>query len=216
MLDRRFLAFVVLLGLAGCAGASSIISAAPALGTKGAAVNATQLTVGADASNEHAQPTACDVEVHVQVSKHGGAFRVPPCDGWKGLIRYPATAPTQHWRVTSSTTNTFGIPAPPSGTAIFYLRTAVFHPRNSVAFANSGVLDTITSPAVASAHSYTLIVYRFLDDSQCNDAPCPPLVMSLGSPQPGSHSITFVSPLNGAVLGPGLPAGPVWQFIQDP
>jgi hypothetical protein len=214
MPDHRLLPIAVIVVLAGCAAGANSSSAARTFDAQGGA-EATQLTVGADAGNEHAQPTACDVEVHVQVSKHGGAFRVPPCDGWKGLIRYPATAPTQHWRITSSTTNTFGVPAPPSGTAIFYLRAYTVHPRNIVRFANSDVLDTITSPGLTSSHSYTLIVYRFLCDSQCNCGSCPPWEMSLGSPQPGSHSITFVSPLNGALVGYGSEAGPVWQFIQN-
>jgi len=212
MPSRSFLAIAVLLGLAGCAGALTTTSPAtpPSFGESARVAQAPALR---DASE---RPATCGVGVGSRIRKQGGAFHVPPCDGWKGLIRYPGATASTSMFTTSSTTNSFGAPAPPSGTAIFYLQTYLRHWRNSLRFGNLGVTDTVTSPALTSNHSYTLIVYRFLYDNQCNSESCPPWVMSLGSPRPGSHSITFVSPLNGAVLGPGSEAGPIWQFVQNP
>jgi hypothetical protein len=157
-------------------------------------------------------PDTCDRGVHVRFLKKGGAFRVPPCAGWKGIINYPGIRVTSSWLVTSSVTNNFGAPPPPQGTAIFYMETALKRP-GDLNFPNGVLTNTVTSSALTSSQTYTLMVYGFFDDNQCRSTPCPPWVLDIGSPQPGSHSITFSSPLNEAVVLSNAPL--VWQFIQN-
>jgi hypothetical protein len=107
-------------------------------------------------------PDTCDTAVHVTIKKVGGSFRVPPCSRWSGTINYPPTSNQRPYflSVTSSVTNNFGAPPPPSGTAIFYLQTKNVTAGRSPVF-DGGAMDTIASPQLTSAHSYTLIVYNF-------------------------------------------------------
>ena len=78
------------------------------------------------------------------------------------------------------------------------------HPPVAI-FHNEGVEDTVASPNFTSDHTYTLNVYRFFYNDQCPSTQCT-WTMNIGSPQPGSHSITFVSPLNGANVVSGVRA----------
>ena len=160
-----------------------------------------------------ASPMACDKGVRVLI--HGGehGFRVPPCAGWKGQIRYSSIRGVSHWTMTSSVTNNFGVPAPPSGEAIFYMQMWLRNPPDWE-FNNDGVTDTVTSPLLTSDHTYTLNVYNFVYNDQCPSSQCT-WTMNIGSPQPGSHSITFSSPLNGATVFRGTLNTPVWQFVQN-
>jgi hypothetical protein len=145
---------------------------------------------------------------------------MPRCAGWTGVINYPAGNERFTWSVTTSTTNSFNAPAPPSGTPIFYMQTKVIKPRRQEpAFADTEVMNTVSSPVLSSDHSYTLIVYGLFESSQCPTEPpsgrCPPWVANLGSPSPNTHSMSFLSPLNGAVFGGADFVVPVWQFVQN-
>jgi len=140
-------------------------------------------------------------------------FGLPACTGWAGQVGYPSTGGASHWLVTTSVTNNFGVPAPPSGTAIFYIETELLRPKLEWILGGSGAMVTVTSPALTASHSYTLMVYNLYTDSQCHNVPCPPLTINIGSPQPGKHSVTFSSPLNESSVYPLLV--PVWQFIQN-
>jgi hypothetical protein len=165
-----------------------------------------------------AQPATCDAGIQLRIRKGGGTFGIPRCAGWKGVINYPPTLDNKYFTfgVTSSSTNDFGAPAPPSGTVLFYVQTADVGPRGrEVGFKNTGVTNTVTSPAFVASHSYTLNVYNFLLDDQCPQVPCPVWTARIGSPTPGSHSITFSSPLNGASFGGAGYNPPVWQFVED-
>jgi hypothetical protein len=94
--------------------------------------------------------------------------------------------------------------------------TELRRPKDLLDLYGSGAMATVTSPALTADHTYTLIVYNFFTDSQCDQVPCPPLSMSIGSPQPGKHSITFSSPLNESSLNNAPPPlSLVWQFIQN-
>jgi hypothetical protein len=146
----------------------------------------------------------------VHIEPAGGSFQVPRCNGWSGTINYPSTFGHKvRLIITTSTKNGFGEPAPPSGTAIFYMHV---QPRDRIggpAFDSTGVTDTVTSPRLTSDHTYTLIAYN-----QCVfDDGCPPIVTPLGSPQEGSNSLTFASPFNGADMSNGQPS--TWQFAQN-
>jgi len=159
----------------------------------------------------------CTHQESVRIFKRGAKFAMPRCGKWTGTINYPPGNQNYTWLVTTSTTDSFGVPAPPSGTAILYMQTKVSKGREAPAFGDNGAMNTVSSPALSSGHSYTLIVYGFAEDSQCPVQPpsgCPPWSSELGSPAPNSHSLTFVSPLNDALFG-GRPVWPVWQFVQD-
>jgi hypothetical protein len=207
----RFIALFAAVVLGGCAGsAGSQFPVAPT-GAQ-SVVPAVQSLV--EAQSRDASPATCDTSVHVLFHKGNSAFHLPRCAGWKGLIRYPGGGKISRWVVTSSVTNNFGVSAPPSGTAIFYMQMYLRYPRAPWPFANAGVSDTVTSSAFTSDHTYTLNVYKFIYNNQCPSSQCT-WTLNIGTPQPGSHSITFSSPLNGALVdsGPGL--GPVWQFVQN-
>jgi hypothetical protein len=156
-------------------------------------------------------PDVCHSAVKVVIHRNGGSFNVPPCAGWTGAIAYPSVGAKFFFKVSSSTTNRFGVPPPPEGTAIFYiLMRNVTHFR--VPYFRGTVSDTITSPRLTSNHTYSLMVYYQAFDDQCSNPPCPPWSANIGSPPPNSNSITFPSPLNGARFG----APPVvWQFVQN-
>jgi hypothetical protein len=94
------------------------------------------------------------------------------------------------------------------------METALRRPDAQWDLSGLGAMVTVTSGVLTAGHSYTLMVYNFLYDDQCSDSPCPPWIANIGSPEPGKHSITFSSPLNGASVYP--PFIPVWQFIQNP
>ena len=150
-------------------------------------------------------PDACDKPKGVLIKKTGGTFTIPGCKGWSGTFGYPPQAPVHwpsfHFQLTSSVTNNFGAPPPPSGTAIFYLQMG-FLGHIPPDFQNTGVTDTISSPQLKPSQSYSVYVYEF-DNG--------PYWAGIGSPVPSTDSITFVSPLNGEMF-----SGPiVWQFVQN-
>jgi hypothetical protein len=211
--------YTILFAGALLAGCSVSTGAQPTLAPLGS-LAAPPIKVLTQARTYDPAPATCDKGVHVRMDTHTGSFRLPPCAGWKGLIRYPTFhGPEQaktvsHWTMTTSVTNMFGAPAPPSGTPLFFMQMHLDRPVDWE-FPNADVTDTVTSPAFTSSHTYTLIVYNFVDDNRCDDTPCPPWVLNLDSPQPGGHSITFSSPLNGAHVGGGPLGAPVWQFIQN-
>jgi hypothetical protein len=208
---------VAVAGLAGCAGSSAGQGAAGAVPLSSQQV---EFSAGQQLAQTFAQaksPDKCNKTVHVHIKGNGGSFTVPLCSGWSGTITYPApAAPRLHYPqlLTSSVTNNFGVPAPPSGTAVFYMEEKP--QQHGVQFSNPspGVTNTITSPSLSSNHTYTLLVYYFASDPQCSNPSqgCPPWVANIGSPAPSTHSITFTSPLNGALLST-YPV--VWQFVQN-
>ena len=81
-------------------------------------------------------------------------------------------------------------------------------------FHNDGVNGTVTTPEFTSEHTYTLNVYRFLYNEQCPSSQCV-WTTNLSSPQQGTHSITFNSPLNGATILGGSDGAIIWQFVQN-
>jgi hypothetical protein len=97
--------------------------------------------------------------VHIQ--PQGGSFQMPRCNGWSGTIAYPSTfGPKFRLIITTSTKNSFGEPAPPSGTAIFYIHVQPHDRLGGPAFHNSGVTDTVTSPRLTSDHTLELTRLR--------------------------------------------------------
>jgi hypothetical protein len=200
-----------LLTIVGCAGGAdgSSLAAVPI----GAPLEALQAAVTGPAYD------VCNKGTRVTIVAKGGQFKVPKCAGWSGTIGYPRNDGWYRWSITSSTRNAFGVPSPPSGTPIFYMQTIdkSRHLKSTPSFRNDAATATITSRALTSSHTYTLIVYNFIVDAQCPEplpsGVCPPWVGNIGSPAPGSNSITFVSPLNGAFFGDFGP--PVWQFVQN-
>jgi hypothetical protein len=200
------IAFLAIVGCAGGAGGSSL-AAVPI----GAPLEALQAAANGDGF------AACDKGTRVTIVAKGGEFKIPKCAGWSGAIGYPRNHGWYRWSITSSTTNTFGVPAPPSGVDIFYIQTIdkSRHGKSAPSFFNGSTTATVTSAALVSAHTYTLVVYRFVVDAQCPEpppsGPCPPWVADIGSPAPGSNSITFDSPLNGALFVQPV----VWQFVQN-
>ncbi len=158
-------------------------------------------------------PLTCDKGVRVLIHAGDHAFRMPRCAGWKGQIRYSSARGVSHWTMTTSVTNDFGVRAPPSGEAIFYMQMYLHNPSDWEGN-NSGVTDTVMSVAFTSEHTYTLNVYNFFYNDQCPSSQCT-WTMNIGSPQPGSHSITFSSPLNGSTVFSGSVFAPVWQFVEN-
>jgi hypothetical protein len=204
----RFAVLIAVVILAGCAGATGAQSTF-------APTHAQSIVPPIQAlaqAQVRVSSATCDKGVRLLLHSGSDGFRMPRCTGWQGQIRFPVIHDLSRWTVTTSVTNSFGAPAPPSGKAIFYMQLALRKPA-IWDFSNGDVNDTVTSPAFTSSHTYTLMVYNFVDDDQCDDAPCPPWLLSLGSPHPGSHSLTFSSPLNGAVVSGN--GAPTWQFIQD-
>jgi hypothetical protein len=198
----RYLSVFAVIVLAGCAGSTGQPTANLPAQTLGQSQS--QLT-GLD---------ICDKGHRITIHARGGTFYAP-CAGWKGTINYPPTIRGFYtWNVTSSVTNNFGAPPPQSGTAIFYIQTTDASRNRDTGFRDTGVTDTVNSPRLSSTHSYTLNVYNFLIDNQCGVDPCPPWTANIGSPQQGTHSITFASPLNGAVFNGGI-RNVIWQFVQD-
>jgi len=164
-------------------------------------------------------PGGCDRPMRRAIDKSGGAFAIPPCSGWVATIDYPPTGNglDYHVGVTSSVTNNFGAPPPSSGTPILYIQ-MVDRARNSEPnFQMTGAQDTVTSPQLLASHWYTLTVYGLANTDQCVNTPCAPWTMNIGSPNPSTHSITFSSPLNGALFAGGAIGGTpiVWQFVQN-
>src|ERR1700728_3079878 len=136
--------------MSGCVGSEEI---APLSGAQ----RANQTAI---AHEKLASPATCDKGVRLSLRRQAGAFRVPPCGGWKGFIHYPAGAGISRWTVTSSLTNNFGVPPPQSGTALFYMQTWLRRP-SGVRIPSGGVDDTVSSPVLTSDHTYTLNVYNF-------------------------------------------------------
>jgi len=141
---------------------------------------------------------------------------MPPCAGWSGHIGYPYVGIRSRWLVTTSITDNFDAPTPPSGTAIFYMLTQLQVPKGELGLEGSGASVTVAAPTLTADHTYTLIVYNLVFYSQCKSDPCPPLVVNLGSPQQGHHTLTFPSPFNDSVVPSSTPPfAPVWQFIRN-
>jgi hypothetical protein len=89
-------------------------------------------------------------------------------------------------------------------------------PRTELPFGDTGASVTVAAPALTADRTYTLIVYNLFFDPECHSAPCPPLVVNLGSPQQGHHSLTFPSPFNAAGVENTAPQfSPIWQFIRN-
>jgi hypothetical protein len=169
-------------------------------------------------AQSHVVPETCDAAKVVKLEHDGGTFKMPPCSGWTGTISYPELSePGAHFKlkVTSSVTNNFGAPNPPSGTATLYLQTANDTRGGVPSFGPGPSAVTLTSPELTSRHTYTVIVYNFLECQSPNGGSCPPWVDNVGSPAPGSHSLTFTSAFDEAVFNGGGFSPPVWQFIQD-
>jgi hypothetical protein len=95
---------------------------------------------------------------------------------------------------------------------MFYMQMQLQHP--GVTDFHDGTTDAVTSSKFTSDHAYTLNVYNFRYNVQCPSTQCT-WTMNIGSPQPGSHSITFPSPLNGATILGGSDGAIVWQFVQN-
>jgi hypothetical protein len=203
-----------------------LAAAAAALMTAGCAASATAPAVSgagfsatpgiASLVRQPVAPEACGRVLHVKLHDPGGSFPVARCGGWSGTIGYPHLASSHvPLNVTSSLKNTFGAPPPPSGTAIFYMSLQLHRtPRgNGVNFEPGNVTSTVTSPAITPAHTYTLIAYNFAWNDQCKPGSCPPWKLNIGSPQPGSNSLAFSSPLNAAEFYSNYPV--IFQFIQN-
>ncbi len=197
--------------VAGCAGAATSMSAAPLV--QSAPQSGTVASEGSSPGIHPASPMTCDEGVRVLIHAGNHAFRVPRCAGWKGQIRYSSSRGVSHWTMTTSITNNFGVPAPPSGEAIFYMQMYLHNPSDWEGN-NTGVTDTVTSPLLTDAHTYTLNVYNFIYNNQCPSSQCT-WTMNIGSPQPGSHTLAFGSPLSGATIFSGPGFAPVWQFVQN-
>jgi hypothetical protein len=199
----RNTALLTIVLVAGCGG-----YAAPPVGTAG-----TQVTT---AQSRSVVPNACDQQVDVNFDGGGGTFDVPICFGWKGKIAYPPTKGKESYSLTveASIKRNFGVPAPPSGKAIFYMQMANIGSASHT-FEDTGAIDTFHEIVVQSTHKYALWVYNLSTDNQCRKAPpsgCPPWFAIIGSPPLGEHTLTFESPLNGATIGSY--SAPVWQLID--
>jgi hypothetical protein len=205
----RYAAFFATALLAGCAASAGSQSALAPIAPQ----SITAPIAGVQTQSRSASHASCGRRVHLLAHPRGGSFQVPHCGGWSGTIAYPTAPSRSIWSVTSSVTDAFRAPPPPSGTAIFYMQMQLNHPPVAI-FHNEGVEDTVASPNFTSDHTYTLNVYRFFYNDQCPSTQCT-WTMNIGSPQPGSHSITFVSPLNGANVVSGSTGAPVWQFVQN-
>ena len=218
MMLRLSLSLVAAL-LVGCAGATSSPGSLPARQSSAVGVSdVTTSSLGAPVPGAlmGVSPAACDHGKQVLFHPAGGVFRMPPCAGWSGHIGYPYVGIRSHWHVTTSVTNNFGAPSPPSGTAILYVLTQLTAPKSELVLKGTGASVTVTAPALTADHTYTLIVYNLVFYSQCKSSPCPPLVINIGSPLQGHHSLTFPSPLNFSGVQNSPPQfAPVWQFIRN-
>jgi hypothetical protein len=218
MMLRLSLSLVALL-LVGCAGAVNTPGAIPA--RQSGSVDLADQAASPVGALEPRQlmavsPAACDHGKQVLFHAAGGVFRMPPCAGWSGHVGYPYVGIRSHWLVTTSLTDNFGAPTPPSGTAIFYMSAQLKVPKAELILEGNGASVTVAAPMLTADHTYTLIVYNMLSYSKCQSNPCPPLVVNLGSPQKGHHSLTFPSPFNdSAVASSGPQFSPVWQFIRN-
>jgi hypothetical protein len=217
MVLRLSLSLVAAL-LVGCAGAATSPGALPSpqsssLGVADPTASSLRALDARDLTR--VSPAACDHGKQVLFHPAGGVFRMPPCAGWSGHIGYPYVGIRSRWLVTTSITDNFGAPSPPSGTAIFYMATQL-KARAELGLEGSGANVTVAAPTLTADHTYTLIVYNLVFYSQCQSNPCPPLVVNLGSPQQGHHSLTFSSPFNDSAVETNPPPfAPVWQFIRN-
>ncbi len=159
-------------------------------------------------------PDTCNRGKVELFEKNGGSFPMPACGSWQGVINYPTPMAPFHAMIRVSTTKNYGVPPPPSGTAIFYIEMVNRAVHSAPAFGGpTNVQDTITSQAFDPSHTYTLIVYNLFYNSQCGSDPsCPPWIEDLGSPSPSGHSLTFDSPFWDSAWST-YPM--VWQFVED-
>jgi hypothetical protein len=204
--------------LAGCAGSSGSQTSMASTRTQSVvppinAVVQVQSRAASPVDTKAAVPATCNHSKAIRFRIHGGLFHMPPCAQWTGSIAYPGSGITTRWKLTTSAKDNFGVPSPPSGTAIFYMQMKLKERIADLFLGYGDGTATVTSPALTSDHSYTLMVYGFYYDNQCNELPCPPWVANIGSPEPGEHSITFDSPLNDGTASVGYPL--VWQFIEN-
>jgi hypothetical protein len=202
---RLILGFAIL-ATAGC----STSTGTPTAYVRGSVAHAIVL---ADRLSRIGSPDICNKGRRYILRHNGGTFYAS-CAGWKATVNYPppASAHRFYLEVKSSVTNNYGAPPPPKGTALYYIKTADVTPQFGLTFDSTGITNAISSQQLSSSYTYTLYVYNFEFDNQCSSSPCPPWVADLGSPQGGTHSITFPSPLNGASFGN---APVVWQFVQN-
>jgi probable HAF family extracellular repeat protein len=114
----RYAVVVAAALIAGCAGPT--VSQPGLAMTESQSASAPTSTV-VQARSRSASPEWCGRRVHLTVRPRGGAFQVPHCGGWSGTITYPTTRIRSIWGVISGVTNSFGVPSPPTGTAILYM-----------------------------------------------------------------------------------------------
>jgi len=159
-------------------------------------------------------PELCNENHRSVVKRHTTVWKIPNCAGWSGQITYAAfqhlfKPSTCRFLTQSSVTNNFGVPPPPTGTAVFYATVEQDCRDNFGAFGNAAPPSTITGPGITYPHTYTIYLYDFLEDTACSGDPC---AFNIGSPQQGSNTINYPSVTPGLVFG-GDPV--IWQFVQN-
>jgi hypothetical protein len=166
------------------------------------------LSVGAPAL----QPAVRRCRTRSVYSKFGRhAWRIPPCKGWTGTLGYAEQEDRLHFRLMTSTTNAFGAPPPPSGTAVFYISVTYDPIGHGVSqFSGNAPQSFIASPRLSSQHAYTLNVYNLEGNQFCPSGSCV-WTMNIGAPSGGR--IDYPSPLSLGDIVSSTPA--VWQFVQD-
>ncbi len=195
-------ALAVGIGFAGCAGAMNAASPlAPAAPYQQSSVVRTAVAPAPQSDVVVGDDSGMKIE---KLNAAGGTLYLPAVSGFKGSIMYPSSnAPAGTTAtLTDSTTNSFGTPAPPVGTAIYYLQVQVGG-QNAITFDAGTVKGKIVSSQLLRSKTYS--VYCYVAGQQA-------LMIQAGSPKKDGI-ISFGATFGGGTL-PGSITGVV-QLVQN-
>jgi hypothetical protein len=217
--NRTFSAAVVLAFASGCGAAVS----PPAISSSHSEVQGVSRATVPDACQATSAP----------LNSSGGTLPFPACGRWSGTLAYPPPIPCfRHCKpnapivLQASETNLFGAPSPPPGEKVLL---SLRFRRKALTEFNCGynVENSVTDPSLSPSRTYSLYVYNINGPCPPSNAPTrlpgpipptkaqPDWAVYLGSPNRGTHTLTFYSPFNGSVCCEGWNDPAIWQFVQN-
>jgi hypothetical protein len=143
------------------------------------------------------------------INPAGGTFTIPPISGFTGVVNYPtnnAPANSTATFVTSAVDITGIAPAPPSGTPIFYIDILLSSTASAIQFNTGSAGGTLTSNLFVTGKTYTLYGWVIISSA-------PVMFYQFGPVAPTSGTISYTSPVNGALV----PVGPlgIIEVVQN-
>jgi hypothetical protein len=151
-------------------------------------------------------PTATSTE---SINPAGGTFTIPPVSSFAGSVNYPTNnAPANSTATfTTSAVDITGIaPAPPAGTPIFYIYIQLASTATQIQFNTGSAGGTLNAPAFVASKQFSLYGWVIISSA-------PVLFYQFGPVSPIGGTISYTSPVNGALV----PVGPlaIIEVVQN-